>query len=298
MPRGFLSDIEKARREEQSKQAPHHRTGKNQTTREKRREQQRAGEVAIFNARETFKLDYKFSIPPGILRDDNPVMVAGTLVADNECDILRGIFVKLAEQCGYGRPEFGRAVTGMFAEIINPLSMNLRAMIAMQIAQGSGLDIRVQEITSCVDCGAEQEIVDIMLPAAITPTVSLSELEAGDESANGDHEYEFARQEDQTVHRPECPTYGRPDIEWIAEHPEAEAEGCSPPHLPGKTPEWKTGPALLILHPNKYQPLMTPPSADAMAIPDYADMPEDQDKILEFPSAYDDSDDPPTAGLV
>ena len=266
------------RRAAQAQHAPK----KKHTSREDRRNAERLGEIAKFNSRTTFKLEYKLSVPPGPLRDDNPVMLAGQIVAENECDMARGILVKIMEQCGYTRPEFGRAVTGMVAEIINPMSMQLRQMIAMQIAQGSGLDVRVQEITACADCGAEQEIVDIMLP--------------DDPDPEGDSE--FARQEDQTVHAPECPTHSRLDVDTIV----ASAEDGVPSAeeidaacvIPGKEVQWKTGPALLILHPFKYQPLFTPPSqpddgvieAETMEITD-----EDSAKILEFPDVAATGDD-------
>jgi CheY-like chemotaxis protein len=150
-------------------------------------------------------------------------------------------------------------------------------------------------MTSCVDCGAEQEIVDIMLP-----------------DLDGISDAEYARQEDQTAHRPECPSQERVDMDKLAEmakaHEEAVAAGkaesddwlkIKPMLPPSKEVEWKTGPALVILHPQKYQPLMTAPSAEAQET--MGEIPEaDDDKILEFPLVEEDfgTASPPSAGLV
>ena len=206
-----------------------------------RRRKQRAGNAPVFDAASTFKLDYDLRVPGGPLRDPSPARLSGTIIADSEADVLRGIIVKAMEVFGYTR--VARAVTGLFCETINPMSQALRSMIALGIAQGTGLVITVEDVTSCQDCGAEQEMTDILDPNA-------------EEGAQ-------MQQQDDTVHADNCPTIERRD------------EDDNP--LPYKPVEYQTGPAILVLHPHKYMPLTTPKSAAAQPGNDVAPEPEATD---------------------
>lgn len=184
------SSIEEARRKKQAAESPVKGGTKG---RAQRRRDQRAGVALLHDPHTTFRLKYELSVPGGPLRDSNPAGFSGALTAETEADITRGIIVKLIEAFGY--TAYGRAVTGMFAEIVNPLSGQLRSEILMQIAQGSGLHVYAKEVTSCIDCGAEQEVIDILDPNA----------EDGAQM----------EQQDVTQHEGECPGgFGPVVAEW------------------------------------------------------------------------------------
>lgn len=207
------------------------RPNSQQGARAARRRNQRAGNVPVFDAVSTFKLDYDLRVPGGPLRDHLPSRLSGTIIADSEADCVRGIIVKMMEAFGYTR--VARAVTGLFCEAINPMSQALRSMIALGIAQGTGLVVTVENVTSCADCGAEYEHTDIIDPNAEEG----AELETTDD----------------TIHAENCPA--RMPI---------YAEGEEPTDMSAPKPvEYRTGPAILVLHPHKYKPLTTPKSAAA-----------------------------------
>lgn len=202
---------------------------------ERRRElsqQRKQGTVELFDPQVKFRVKYDINVPGGPLRDSNPAQFSGQIVADSEADITRGMIVKLINAFGYER--VGRAVAGMFCEVINPMSTTLRSLIAIGIAQGSGLKIAVQDITSCVDCGAEREVYSILDP------------NAEDEAA--------VSEDDQTRHADECPTQNKTTP--TEDEPALVLER-------GKTVEWRTAPAIVIDYPSRYRALGTAPSAAA-----------------------------------
>ncbi len=229
----MTSKTERARRREQAAHAP-----KKSGPRAERRRAERTGVAILHDPNTTFKLTYSMSVPGGLLRGEHPEVHAGTLTAESEADLLRGIVVKAVEAFGFIRRDTPRAVTGLFAEMINPMSMALRQMILMQIAQGTGLSVYVMGITRCKDCGAEQDITEIIDPHAPED----AQLET----------------QDTTVHAEGCPTHcpTQPII------PNDPAE-CKPV-------EWETVPALMIDHPAKYQPL-TAPREPSVAIEDFSE---------------------------
>jgi len=221
-----IKKTERERRELQAATAP-----KKSGTRNERRRNEREGVVLLHDPNTTFKLKYDISTPGGPLRDRYPAQHSGMITAETEADLLRGAIVKVIEAFGY--TAYARAVTGVLAEAINPLSMPLRQMLLMQIAQGSGLLVTEEMVTICEYCEAEQEIINLLPP-----------------TANDDEEEKSLEleQKDVTKHTAECATqvqYAKGDDEYstVAE------------------PVWKQVPAVMVNHPFRYAPVMTPSNA-------------------------------------
>lgn len=231
------------------------------SAREKRRRNEKAGRVDPFNPAEHLKLDYKLSIPGGALRSEYPATLSGSLVAATEADLARGIIVKLMEAFGYTR--IPRAVTGLFAEVINPMSQGLRGQIAVQIAQGTGLAVVTYDSEACKFCGAEKQETEYLDP----------NIEDDDPTTIVDS----------TQHAEGCPTQ-------VVEREEHDGE------VPFD-PEWVPSVTLDVLHPFKYQPLVTQGQPDGdvpVAVPEETTI-DDPDKPIQFDSdskgEEDDADD-------
>ena len=105
------------------------------------------------------------------------------------------------------------------------------SLIAINIAQGNGLLVKIMDITSCTYCGAEREVYEILDPTA--------------------EDTEALTEDDQTRHEEHCPTLNPNGIE-SEDVVQASCESL-----------WRTAPAVVIEHPHRYQPLGTAPSATA-----------------------------------
>lgn len=170
-----------------------------------------------------FRLKYDITVPGGHLRSDHAAQVAGTLDASSEADLLRGIIVKLLDV--YGFTPHDRAVSGVVAEVFNPLPKRLRGSIAYALIEGLGLALILDDEDVCDDpaCGAVKEQAIHPDPPADTP------------------EEELPLMMDVTRHAAECHVHRETD----PEHPERPLRPAS----------YKREPVVSIHNPRHYEPL-------------------------------------------
>lgn len=224
-----LTDAEKARREEQHSDS----FGVKRQQRKEEKMRDKRGVVVLDDPNTTFALRYDLNVPGGPLRSPYAARTAGKLVANSEADLLRDTILTLLEQFGWAK--FGAAASGVIAEAINNYPFQLRQEVFRHIAAGSGLNLFVTEVTSCVDCGEQRELVSLV-------------------NTDG----EDLEEQDVTVHKPGCPTHPQVDTDAIAAANEGEIDGNDPPMRSGKEADWVTGPAVMIDTPVRYRPLFAP----------------------------------------
>lgn len=179
--------------------------------------------IKRFDPASMFRLKYDLSVPGGLLRDDNPVQVAGVLEARSEADLMRGIIVKLLDT--YGFTPHDRAVQGIMGDVFNPLPKRLRGGIAFCLIEGHGLFVTLDEEDVCDDpkCAVIMERGIHPDPPEDTPEEELPLLI------------------DITRHAPECHVNREVD----PEHPER----------PLRPATYKREPVVTIVNPRNYEPL-------------------------------------------
>lgn len=230
----------------------------------------------------TFSLGYKLDVPGGLLRSDHPATIAGRLDANNEADLMRGVFVKMMESFGFITQE--RAVVGLLAALVNPFPKHLRGALAYAIVQGQGFIVDKDMVEVCSYCEQEKlETVDLQeMPAedacqygdGVFPCDAAPDENVHDQdSPEWDHDFEEPEvvMLDTTQHTPNCPTLTLlPDG---TENPQVEEK------------KWKEVEAVVVLTPRMYEPLQVDqPEETPEPEPDYeeqVDIDEDGNVVKE-----------------
>jgi len=249
----------KARRKALKGSQPAARTGFRQPTKDT------APVVQQFTPETSYRLRYDISVPGGLLRSEYPAQQSGVLEAATPSDLMRGAFVKLLD--AYGYTAHPRAVAGLLGDVFGPLPKSIRGNIALNIIEGLGLYLSLNEEEVCDDpkCSA------IMERQIHPDPESVEGYDAGDEESE-------LPMLDVTKHASECHVHR----EVEPEHPEQSLRPAT----------YKPEEVLSINNPRYYEPLQnkaidpeTGEVTDALTVPETGGEPVDTESTVDADSS-------------